>query len=145
MLTIKPNSATSKCLPLTTIFLVGCQLLLTTKVNSFVLPTHHIVRQLQAGLRDDAGDSAALSAFADSLERPKARAVQQQSTQSRPTPYLSSEDNYYEDRSWQASLEKLLDPLTPLSQRQILLSDLLNSNEEIRNSVLTALRDRKVL
>ena len=46
--------------------------------------------------------------------------------------------------NWQAKLETLLDPRTGLAQRQILASELLSSNSEIRESVQTALRDRKV-
>jgi hypothetical protein len=46
--------------------------------------------------------------------------------------------------TWQESLEQLLDPTTAAGKRQILLSDLLNSNEKIRNDVQAALRDRKV-
>lgn len=48
------------------------------------------------------------------------------------------------DESWQERLEMLLDPLTPLAQRQVLMSELMASNEDIRNSVTAALRDRKV-
>ncbi len=45
---------------------------------------------------------------------------------------------------WQESLEMLLDPNTPAAKRQILLSDLVNSNDVIRNDVQSALKDRKV-
>jgi hypothetical protein len=38
----------------------------------------------------------------------------------------------------------LLDPNTPAAKRQILLSDLVNSNDVIRNDVQSALKDRKV-
>jgi hypothetical protein len=47
-------------------------------------------------------------------------------------------------KTWQADLERLLDPSTSPAQRQILVSDLLNANADIRASVETALRDRKV-
>lgn len=46
--------------------------------------------------------------------------------------------------TWQSDLERLLDPMTSVAQRQILLSNLLNANEEIRTSVQEAFRDRKV-
>lgn len=46
--------------------------------------------------------------------------------------------------SWQESLEQLLDPTTAAAKRQILLSDLLNSNDKIKNDVQAALRDRKI-
>jgi len=48
------------------------------------------------------------------------------------------------EQSWQESLESLLDPTTPQVKRQILLSDLLNANENIRNDVTLALREGKI-
>ncbi len=56
----------------------------------------------------------------------------------------SNSNDVYSEATWQESLEQLLDPTTPLAKRQILLSDLLNSNENIREDVLAALRERKV-
>ena len=49
-----------------------------------------------------------------------------------------------QDESWQERLEMLLDPLTPLAQRQILLSELMASNRDIQQSVTDALRERNV-
>lgn len=49
-----------------------------------------------------------------------------------------------QDESWQERLEMLLDPLTPLAQRQILLSELMASNQDIRQSVTDALRERNI-
>jgi hypothetical protein len=46
--------------------------------------------------------------------------------------------------SWQQSLEMLLDPSTPASKRQILLSDLLNANDDIKSDVQNALKERKI-
>jgi hypothetical protein len=46
--------------------------------------------------------------------------------------------------TWQESLEMLLDPGTPAAKRQILLSDLLNSNDDIRNDVQNALKEKKI-
>ena len=46
--------------------------------------------------------------------------------------------------TWQESLEILLAPDTPVAERQIVLSDLLNSGHEIEESLRTALRERKV-
>jgi hypothetical protein len=48
------------------------------------------------------------------------------------------------DKSWQAKLDDLLDPSTNLADRQILLSELLTANDEIRDDVLDALTNRKV-
>ena len=46
--------------------------------------------------------------------------------------------------TWQESLDSLLDPTTPAAKRQILLSDLLNASDDIRESVQDALPNRKV-
>jgi len=46
--------------------------------------------------------------------------------------------------SWQESLEMLLDPSTPAAKRQILLSDLVNANDDIKSDVQNALKERKV-
>lgn len=48
------------------------------------------------------------------------------------------------DKPWQAKLDDLLDPSTNLADRQILLSELLTSNDKIRDDVLDALANRKV-
>lgn len=49
-----------------------------------------------------------------------------------------------ESTTWQESLEMLLDPSTPSVKRQILLSDLVSANQDIRNDVQSALKDRKI-
>ncbi len=49
-----------------------------------------------------------------------------------------------EDASWQKNLDMLLAPDTSVAERQIVLSDLLSSGDEIQESVQTALRERKV-
>lgn len=49
-----------------------------------------------------------------------------------------------EGTTWQESLEMLLDPSTPSVKRQILLSDLVSANQDIRNDVQSALKDRKI-
>lgn len=48
------------------------------------------------------------------------------------------------DKPWQAKLDDLLDPATNLADRQILLSELLTSNDKIRDDVLDALTNRKI-
>ncbi len=48
------------------------------------------------------------------------------------------------NKKWQENLEILLSPDTPIAERQIVLSDLLNSSEQIQDSVRAALRERKV-
>jgi hypothetical protein len=57
----------------------------------------------------------------------------------------SNRDGIKSTKSWQTDLEKLLvDPKLSLAQRQVLISDLMNANAEIRESVTTAIRERKV-
>ena len=48
------------------------------------------------------------------------------------------------DSSWQKNLDMLLAPDTSVAERQIVLSDLLSSGDEIQESVRTALKERKV-
>jgi hypothetical protein len=67
---------------------------------------------------------ADFSAFADSLEAEP------------PTPE--------EEQPWQAKLEDLMNPTTNVADRQVLLSELLSLNGEIRESVMDALGSRKV-
>jgi len=81
-------------------------------------------------------NDAAFAAFSASLEDDEKNSRVQEEN------FVSAEVD--DSSTWQASLEMLLDPNTTQAKRQILLSDLLNSNAEIRESVLKALRERKV-
>jgi len=78
---------------------------------------------------------AAFSAFAESLDEDELFGRDASS------PLEGDEGG---EQSWQESLESLLDPTTPQVKRQILLSDLLNANENIRNDVTAALREGKI-
>jgi len=49
-----------------------------------------------------------------------------------------------DEKPWQAKLDDLLDPSANLADRQILLSELLTSNDKIRDDVLDALTNRKI-
>jgi len=97
---------------------------LCASVSAFCAPSfsHRPSTLLSADTQQDA-----FAAFADSLEE---------------ETVVEEEEAVVE--SWQERLEMLLDPATPLAQRQILLSELMASNQDIRNSVTAALRDRKV-
>lgn len=77
-------------------------------------------------------NEAAFAAFAESLE------------QDERTDSFTSSTNEASTATWQTSLDLLLDPSTPSTKRQILLNDLLGANAQIRESVLEALRERKV-
>ena len=56
----------------------------------------------------------------------------------------SASTTYDNEKPWQAKLDDLLDPGTNLADRQIILSELLTSNDKIRDDVLDALTNRKV-
>ena len=87
------------------------------------LSSYRQIERLPTFVRSSASNDAAFSAFADSLgEEPEEPA----------------------ERPWQAKLEELLDPKTNIAERQILLSELMNANDEIRESVQDALANRKV-
>lgn len=57
---------------------------------------------------------------------------------------FGSNDDIYSESTWQESVEKFLDPTIPLAKRQILLTDLLNSNDNIREDILLAVKERKI-
>lgn len=85
----------------------------------------------------------AFSAFAESLDEDDL--FNDNESRSKSNAFQDSKtDDMYNKKTWQENVEALLDPTTPLAKRQILLTDLLNSNENIRDDVLTALRERKV-
>jgi len=98
-----------------------------------ILASRNVSRRLQqqrsVGVYETKDETdAAFSAFADSLEE-------------------DDDDMFSEDQplpTWQESLEDLLDPSTPSGKRQVVLSELLNANEEIRSDVRSALMDRKI-
>ena len=91
------------------------------------------------------------SSFADSLEL--SDDADSKTTSSSSTATITKDKNVFidinknddvDEKSWQTKLDELLLPTTNLAERQILLSELLNSNEKIRDSVLDALTNRKV-
>mmetsp|Transcript_22725 Transcript_22725/g.32062 ORF Transcript_22725/g.32062 Transcript_22725/m.32062 type:complete len:461 (+) Transcript_22725:215-1597(+) len=78
----------------------------------------------------DNDTDAAFSAFAESLDEDDL--------------FTDDDEASKQAATWQESLESFLDPRTPAAKRQILLSDLVNANENIRTDVESALRDRKI-
>lgn len=101
-----------------------------------------------------ASSDADFSAFAESLEiddeemedtATKMNNNKKETSSSSTTYYTTtSGKTAIVEKSWQAKLEELFDPMTSIAQRQILLSELLNANEKIRDSVLDAITNRKV-
>lgn len=92
----------------------------------------HALRSTTDAIRETGIDDA-FSAFSESIDEDDLFNDEDDA--------LGSED---ESTSWQESLEMFLDPGTPAAKRQILLSDLVNANDVIRNDVQSALKDRKV-
>ena len=93
-----------------------------------------------------AADTDDFARFEASLEE-EASATKGWSSNSKKNPSTARQSPSSFDstkKSWQADLERLLDPKTPVAQRQILFSNLMNANEDIQASVQAALRDRKV-
>jgi len=80
--------------------------------------------------------STDFSTFANSLEAD----LDDENDVDEPIRTFASAD----DKPWQAKLDDLLDPATNLADRQILLSELLTSNDQIRDDVLDALTNRKI-
>lgn len=77
----------------------------------------------------EADTDDAFSAFAESLDE---------------DDLFTDDDDVDVTTTWQENLEMLLDPNTPAAKRQIILSDLLNANDDIRNDVQNALKERKI-
>jgi hypothetical protein len=73
----------------------------------------------------------AFSAFANSLEE-------------EPVTGVGAAEKTKKGKPWQTKLEDLLDPSTNMADRQVLLSELMSSNEDIRDSVMDALTKREV-
>ena len=86
---------------------------------------------------------AMAEAFAPTLQQ-RNRRFSLEAAETDDDDFASFERSLNEKKTWQADLERLLDPSTSVAQRQILLSDLLNANAEIAASVQDALRSRKV-
>lgn len=112
----------------------GCQAFLPNRLSqsgSVAMSRPAFLRVVpQTLLSSTTNSDAAFSAFADSLEDEIDIPSRQRVTT--------------KEKSWQAKLEDLLDPKTNLAERQILLSELLNSNEQIQQSVMEALANRKI-
>ena len=87
----------------------------------------------------DTTTSTDFSTFANSLESDFDEDTDDAMRSSASTTKIN--DN---EKPWQAKLDDLLDPTTNLADRQILLSELLTSNDKIRDDVLDALTNRKV-
>jgi hypothetical protein len=134
-------------------FLTGCTLsvsdLVSTVAFSFtpppLVPSRTVLKQiynrpqLSKGLGASSTDTEkAFSAFAESLDEDEILSDDQNSD------YSAMGSRGIGNVPWQESLELLLDPATPAARRQILLSDLLNANADIRKDVMDAIQEKKV-
>jgi hypothetical protein len=112
--------------------------------KSFVIGTTPRIAWLQEQRlfsTTSASSDADFSAFADSLDMEDDDVV---SSSASSTGMNQKGSISGTDKPWQVKLEELLDPATSVAQRQVLLSELLNANEKIRESVMDALTNRKV-
>lgn len=96
--------------------------------------------QLSKNLRESISDTEkAFSAFADALDED---AILDGDNDNNIGAVTGS--NGKAKVSWQESVELLLDPTTPQARRQILISDLLNANDDIRKDIQDALKEKKI-
>jgi hypothetical protein len=106
-----------------------------------LLPKQIVLASSSTDLDDD------FASFADSLDQDALKNQQKQKQNKVSSATFPKQENRKSkpvEKSWQADLERLLDPTTSAAERQILFSDLMNANAEIRSSVEAALRERKV-
>jgi len=97
--------------------LAGCQA---------YMPSQRLSGPIFSVLHSSATSSdAAFSAFADSLE-------------------VEPEPPKEKKTTWQSKLEDFLNPTTNPAEKQILFSELLSANDQIRESVMDAVASRKV-
>ena len=113
-----------------------------TTSTSHSLLQHHRRRFgtsiLFSSRRVDEADNDEFTSFAATLVEDDRAATSSTTTN---TPRASNNKT----SQWQTNLDKLIfDRTTTIAQRQILISDLINANNEIRQSFTTALRDRTV-
>ena len=101
-----------------------------SNVAAFTLSSSQRLPSFLSSTQTETETEDAFSAFADSLDEDNL--------------FTEDEEAANASSTWQESLEKLLDPNTPAAKRQIMLSDLLNANDDIRSDVQNALKDRKV-
>lgn len=57
---------------------------------------------------------------------------------------LKATTNTDERKTWQENLDNFLDPFTSIDKKQIILSDLINQNLEIRDSLQSAFEERNI-
>jgi hypothetical protein len=109
-------------------------------------PNRNVVMLLLSTKTNSIDDDYA--SFAATLDKDTSEQEQRQQQGTKTTWKVQNNsnknNNIIGNKTWQADLEKLFDPTISLSQRQILISDLMNANAEIRDSVNTAVRERKV-
>jgi hypothetical protein len=107
---------------------------------------HQHLSTLYLSSASASSSDADFSTFADSLDvdDDQVAGTATSTTTTAKRPSNARRGTMMDDKPWQAKLDELLDPMTRGAQRQILLSELLNANEKIRDSVLDALTNRKV-
>jgi hypothetical protein len=91
-----------------------------------------------------ARSDADFSAFADSLADDDDEVGASEGDAASASKSSTTSTTSTDSKPWQMKLEELLDPKASVAERQVLLSELLNANEKIRDSVIDALTNRKV-
>jgi hypothetical protein len=110
--------------------------------------------------RPSISDDAAFANFADSLEQDSSSAAASKAAASTASakasastfstnkrynnPVRMTADSSSSSSTWKSDLDEILNPTTAQARRQILVSQLLTANAEIRMAVEDALRNRKV-
>jgi len=82
------------------------------------------------------------SASADDFAAFEASLVEEEVEQ--PKRSSSSSPTVKKSKTWQNDLEDFVDPSTPISERQTLLTNLLSANQDIRSSVESAILGRSI-
>jgi isochorismate synthase EntC len=106
-------------------------------VGAFTFSASHSAKHEFSLASSVNSDDAAFSSFASSLEQDSAAPV-------KATSGNSKRKSTTPEATWKTDLDEILNPTTAQARRQILLSQLLTANADIRVSVEAALRDRKV-
>jgi hypothetical protein len=131
-----------KCfiLPTVTLFSTAAFAFAPLWSRNHMLKNVYIRPQLSKGLlgASSTDTEKAFSAFAESLDEDEILNDNKNSDES----ILGSRQKF--DMPWQESLELLLDPATPTARRQILISDLLNANDDIKKDIMDAIKEKKV-
>jgi hypothetical protein len=131
--------------------LLAAVALTTETAGAFTLQTRNTKNSNPFTLASTApSDDAAFSSFADSLEQDSSASTTAKASAATNKKFSGKSNTLTPGpvvaatSTWKNDLDEILNPTTAQARRQILVSQLLTANAEIRASVEAALRDRKV-